>query len=1066
MALLFCAAIVVRGQSIPPSGQPTGNVPNALISPLKVRLPLMEGRDIRFKKLTGSEGLSQTRVSSAVQDDVGFMWFATQYGLNRYDGYKFKVFKHEPDQPGSLSCVYIRSLIKDRSGTLWVGCDSVVDKFDPVSETFTHFPIHTAKNTGSTGPVVHMCQDHFGVLWLATPNGLYKLDPLTGKVTGYTHDPSKPWSVSSNFISSVEEDKKGELWVASRGGLDAFDRGTGRVTLHVPLNGQRNEFSFHEDKFGTFWIAQALPSCPIGVFDRKTNTVQCYAVYEGDHPSATMAGVYSMLESRDGTMWLASVGSGLLKYDRANRTLIRYKRYPEDSESLASNQLLSLYEDREGEVWVCMHDAKPNFFTEKPPAFESYMKQRGTLGGFLVTSIFEDSDRILWIGSTGALNRIDLKTGQNDVVVGSAVKDDVLSIIEDRSGGLLGGTYHEGLQRVDRKTGFFTPYMRHGEKQSNQSEDPIIRLLMDRSGVLWATTYGGLRRFDPATGNFVTIRPDPRISIDYVDIKQDSHGGLWLGGDSNLQHYEPETNHFTIYEHDSSDPRSLSDERVNSVYPARSGEVWVGTQNGLDKLDEKTGKFQTYYTKDGLAGNVVSCILEDERGQLWMGTNNGLSSLDPKSLKFKTYSSADGLPGQDLTGWSTCYKDSRGEMFFGGFNGVAAFYPGRIQDTDYIPTTVLTGFRLSGVEVPISTKSPLKRSITYTDSVTLTNKQNIFSFEFSGLSYFNSATNRYRYKLEGLDGDWHEVDSSERMASYTTLPKGNYTLRVQSATSRGAWSEPGVSLDVHVLPPWWDTWWFITLYTTFIGLLLWFGFRFRLREITHQHNIRLEERLAERSRIARELHDTLLQGFYGLILQFQTAINTLPHDEPIYKRMERILARADQVLLEGRESVHDLRDEVTNDGDLATLLTRCGEQLAQDHMVPFSLSVVGEPFCIDSTMSREMYRIGREAISNAFLHAHAAKIEAEISYGHAVVTLTVRDNGIGIEPQVLDTGRIGHWGFPGMRERAKSIGAQISIRSGLGSGTEIILTVPIGVVDSDKRKASFWRRIYPAAKKS
>ena len=262
VALLFCAAVVVRGQSIPPSGQPTGNVPNALISPLKVRLPLTEGRDLRFKKLTGSEGLSQTRVSSAVQDDVGFMWFATQYGLNRYDGYKFKVFKHEPDQPGSLSCVYIRSLIKDRSGTLWVGCDSVVDRFDPVRETFTHFPIHTVENTGSTGPVVHMCQDHFGVLWLATPNGLYKLDPSTGRVTRFIHDPSKPSSLSSNFISSVEEDRKGELWVASRGGLDAFDRGTGRVTLHIPLNGQRNEFSFHEDKFGTFWIAQALPSCP------------------------------------------------------------------------------------------------------------------------------------------------------------------------------------------------------------------------------------------------------------------------------------------------------------------------------------------------------------------------------------------------------------------------------------------------------------------------------------------------------------------------------------------------------------------------------------------------------------------------------------------------------------------------------------------------------------------------------------------------------------------------------------------------------------------------------------
>src|ERR1700691_2383723 len=201
-----CATIAVSGQSVAPSGPPTDSVPNALISPLPVRLPLTDGRDIRFKKLTGSEGLSQTRVSSAVQDNLGFMWFPTQYGLNRYDSYKFKVFKHEPGQADSLSCVYIHSLIKDRAGTLWVGRDSVVDKFDPVSETFTHYPIHTEQNTGSAGPVVHMCQDHFGFLWLATPTGLYKLEPQTGRVTRYANDPSTPSSLSSNFISTVDED--------------------------------------------------------------------------------------------------------------------------------------------------------------------------------------------------------------------------------------------------------------------------------------------------------------------------------------------------------------------------------------------------------------------------------------------------------------------------------------------------------------------------------------------------------------------------------------------------------------------------------------------------------------------------------------------------------------------------------------------------------------------------------------------------------------------------------------------------------------------------------------------
>ena len=1059
--LVFCVCTTpaLKGQTVPSAGAATGDVPMASVSATPARLPLADSHDLRFRKLTGSEGLSQTRASSAVQDNLGFIWFPTQYGLNRYDGYNFKVFKHEPGRADSLSCVYIHSLIKDRTGTLWAGCDSVVDKFDPISETFTHYPIHTPQNNDSSGPVVHMYQDHSDFLWLATPNGLYKLEPLTGRVTRYPHDPGRPSSLSSNFISSAGEDGKGEFWVASLGGLDKFDRAKERVTLHIPLDGHRNEFSIHEDRFGTFWIARAIPACPLSTFDRNTNTVRCYAIYDGNHPSATMHGVYSMLESRDGTMWFATIGDGLLRYNRNDGTLTRYKNNPADGESLASNNVLSLYEDREGELWVCMNDAKPNLVAERPSAFQSFTQQRGSLAGALVTTIFGDSNRILWIGSTEGLNRIDRQTGQNIVPPGSAAKGDILTIVQDRSGTLVAGTYLDGLQRIDRNTGLLTPY-----KPSNLSGYPIVRLLIDRSGDLWAATWDGLDRFDRSTGAFVTSRADIHRPDDYYDIKQDSRGRVWLGAESGLQSYDPETHHFVIYRHDPGDLQSLSDNRVNSVHPARSGEVWVGTQNGLDRLDETTGKFNAYYTKDGLSGNVVSCILEDERGQLWMGTNNGLSTLDPKTLKFKTYSSTDGLPGADLTGWGSCSKSADGEMFFGGFSGAVAFYPDRVRETPSLPETVLTGFQLNGVEVPIGEDAPLKRSISYTSAVTLTSKQNIFSFEFSALSFLNSATNRYRYKLEGLDRNWHEVNSTDRVASYTTLPKGNYTLRVQSATGRGPWIEPGVSLRIQILPPWWDTWWFITTSSAMIVLILCITYQVRLREIARQHNLRLEERLSERNRIARELHDTLLQSFQGLMLQFQAVLIMLKQNESLHKRMEQIMVRADEALFEGRQSVRDLRHEDTNDADLPALLRVCGDQLAQDHAVPFSLAVLGEPLRIEPTVSREVHLIGREAISNAFRHAQAAKVEAELSYDRCAVKLAVRDDGIGIDPRVLDAGRPGHWGLRGMRERAKSIDAQLTVQSVLGAGTEIVLVVRLSPVDPPGRKESFWRRLNRSGK--
>ena len=232
------------------------------------------------------------------------------------------------------------------------------------------------------------------------------------------------------------------------------------------------------------------------------------------------------------------------------------------------------------------------------------------------------------------------------------------------------------------------------------------------------------------------------------------------------------------------------------MYFDRSGATWVGTQNGLDKFDRKAGTFTIFTNRNGLAGNAVGCVLEDDRGLLWMSTNRGISSFNPLTERFANYTVADGLPGHDLTGWGACFKSPEGEMFFGGFSGPAAFFPGKVGDRPYIPPIVLTDFRLFGTPVELKRGSPLTKSINYTDSVTLSRTQNIFAIEFSALSYFNAATNRYRYKLEGLDNQWHEVGSDQRLASYTTLPWGTYTFRVQGATSRGAWSEPGAALRI------------------------------------------------------------------------------------------------------------------------------------------------------------------------------------------------------------------------------------------------------------------------------
>jgi signal transduction histidine kinase/ligand-binding sensor domain-containing protein len=1054
---LLCTTFGAEGEdrSTQPTAPPLASrsVPQVRVDSRTSRLTLIDGLDIQFRRLPVTEGLSQTRVSTIVQDNLGFLWFATQYGLNRYDGYRFKVFKHEPGRANSLSSVYIRSLFKDRSGILWVGCEQSLDRFNPVTESFTHYRIVDPETNENAGNLNYIGEDRDGKLWLGTDHGLFKLDPATGQTIRYVHDPNDPFSLSSDSVTFTGEDSQGTFWVANGGDLDAFDRETGKISLHVPLGGPVNAFLFHEDKFGVFWIARASPYCPLAVMDRKTRRLRCFSIYEGKRPITTLAGIFSMLESRDGTMWLATEGAGLLKFDREHNRLIRYRNHPEDGESLGSDHVISLFEDREGDIWTSLHQTAPNFFSEGPPSFENFTHQRGNLGGSLVTTIYEDRNRILWIGSTGALNRIDRANGRNTAPPGVGVKGEILSILEDRSGVLVAGTYRQGLQRLDPTTGHAEPYQPSQGDISNQDKNPIQRILIDHLGTLWAATLGGgLSRFNPKTGNFTTYRPDARNRVDYSDIKEDPNGGLWLGGESGLQLFDQKTGRFTKYKHDPENPHTVSDNRVNSVFLDRAGGMWLGTQDGLDKFDPKSGTFEVYYEKDGLSGNVVSCILEDERGDLWMGTNSGLSSFNPQTKKFKNFSAADGLPGPDLTGWSTCFRSPRGEMFFGGFSGATAFYPGRIRDSSYLPNTVLTDFRLSGVPVAIGSSSPLNRSITYTDSITLSRRQNNFAIEFSALSYFNAATNHYRYKLEGLDNQWHEVGSDQRLASYTTLPWGRYTFRVQGATSRGAWSEPGAALSIEILPPWWGTWWFRVSCVGGFVLLLWALYQLRLQQLQRQFNMTLDARVGERTRIARELHDTLLQSLHGLMCRFQAARNMLPgRPEQAMQTLDGAIARTERAIAESRDAIGDLRSGPVAQSDLAELLTAMGQELAafedaNGNGPLFRVIVEGERRRLSPILQEEVYSIARELLRNAFQHAHAHRIEAEIRYEDHLFRMRVRDDGKGMDPKVLEFGgRAGHWGLPGLRERAQKLGVRLDFWSEAGAGTEVQLTVPAAV---------------------
>jgi ligand-binding sensor domain-containing protein/signal transduction histidine kinase len=1019
---------------------PAGTVPQASVAPEPIQLPIIDGADIRFARISTADGLSQTKVDRFIQDDQGFMWFGTQYGLNRYDGYNFKIFAHDPGNPNSLSGVRIRDVFKDRDGTLWVGCDQFLNKFDPKTETFRRYPV----------PFVNqISQDSTGMLWLATSTGLYALNRATGQIRRYSHDPNDRSSISSNAVASSGEDKAGRFWVTNSGGLDEFDRRTGKVIRHNPLAEHPGLFLFHEDRVGTFWLFNVSGN-PLAVLDRKTNTLTYYSLHDETLPATAFA-IRAVCEDHEGTLWLATTGGGLLKFDREQRRFIRYHNYPADAMSLPEDSVISLFADREGSIWAGMGRTGLIRFDSKPLPFKRVTYNpsdpKSRVEPF-VGAIYEDSQRILWIGTPEVLMRIDRKAGHYTSfrTSGPRADSDVISIREDHAGNVWIGTYGHGLHRFDPRTGQFKTYRHDPADPYSLSNDIVSRLLVDHNGTLWAGTLEALNRFDAATERFTTYKLEPHEDLSYVELVEDRDGTLWLGTDTaGLRHFDPATGRLTVYQADMNRPGTLSDNRVNSIHFDASGTMWLGTQNGLDRFDPKTGSFTVYTRRNGLPGNAVACILGDDQGDLWMSTNNGVARLNPGSKTFRNYSMTDGLPGPDFTGWGACSRSPGGEMFFGGFSGATAFFPDNVTDASYTPPTVLTDLRLPGNSAERRSYFSLQRSVSYTRDLILSHRESVFSLGFAALSYSSPATNRYRYRLEGLEPDWNEVGSDHRQATYTTLPAGTYTFRVQGATSGGAWSDPGVAVRIRILPAWWNTSWFRASCMAAFLVLLWALHRLRLHQIAQQFNARLDER----TRIARELHDTLLQSFHGLMFRFQAARNMLPRrTEEAIEALDSALERTEEAITEGRDAIHDLRSSTVVTNALAQAVTALGSEMSEmasqgsaGGSARFHVVVEGRPRDLHPILRDEVYAIAREAVLNAFCHAQARNIEADITYDRSSFRLRIRDDGKGIDPGIVAEGRSGHYGVPGMRERARRIGGKLDVWTATGAGTEIELSI-------------------------
>lgn len=1026
------------------------------VDPNAVRVPVIDGSDIRFSHLSRAQGLSQSRVTQVVQDDQGFLWFATQYGLDRYDGYRFKIYAHNPNSPSSLCGVYVWSLFKDRSGSIWVGCDNSLDRYDPATDSFVHYPL---AHLGGRPPIIvrRIGQGRGRMLWLSTTGGLYRFDPDSGRATIFRHARGDPSSLSSNDVKFAGNDRQGHLWVATAEGLDEFDWGRDRVLMHVPLR-EPNDLSFYEDSHGTFWVLQASVD-GLAVLNRSTHVLTRYSFGPRGLPDQPLSGVSSMIEDRNGTLWVGTFSDGLLRFDRRHHRFIRYRYDPVKPDSLSEDRVTTLYEDREGSIWVGLGATAPSFFTTNPLPFESLpydALNSANLGEHLVNAIFVDHASHVWTGTTGALNRLDPRTGRYEhfTLPGYGVASDVVSIAENPDGTLWVGTSGQGLARFDERSGRFRIYRHQEGDPGSLSNDIIPALLVDRQHRLWAATLDGLDEFEPASGRFRVYRlPGSGKTSQFSSLAEGPDGTLWIGTQySGLLGFDPRMRRFAIYDHRPHQTDTLSDDHVNGVLVAGSRAVWVSTQNGLDRLDPTKATFTHYTQQDGLASNAVSCTLQDRAGNLWMGTSAGLSRLEPRTGTFTNYSMADGLPGPDLTGWHACFRGASGEMYFGGFSGAVTFRPREVADTAYVPPVVLTEFDLFGVPVELGAGSPLRRAIGLAQQIVLRHNQNSFSFVFAALSFCSPETNRYRYRLVGLESRWHKVGSDQRRASYTTLPPGHYRFEVQGASIRGPWS-PSTSISVVILRAWWQMWWFQAAVAALIAAVAVVAYLAHVRRLARQLEVGFEERTSERTRIARELHDSLLQGFQGLMFRLQAVRQMLPaQPEEAALALEHALERGDSSIAEARDAVSNLRGP-RSDSDLVESLKALGAEFGvgdSSASPSYRVVVEGQARAVCPMVRDEIYQVAREAFRNAYQHAKAKQIEIEVIYDSTNLTVRIRDDGLGLDQEILTRGmRAGHWGLQGMRERTVRLGGKFSVWSEHEAGTEVEIVMP--------GKVAYWK---------
>lgn len=837
-----------------------------------------------FNHLDRDDGLSSNRVNCILEDSYGFMWFGTEDGLNKFDGYSFEIFRNDPADSTSIIDNTIDFLIEDTATRNILAAtprglvclDRSLNRFRPL------FKEALARAANQEYAITSLCMIPPRTLLVGTRHGLFRFDLESEEMLGYFAGPERDGMANNPFIiNTLWSDRQERVWIGHEEGVEIYDPGNGSFTPFRPEQELGNVYALFEDREQGLWIGtnnRGLFHFP----DAETGPGFQFSTLSGH-----LAGdrVHAIVEQEDGSVLFIVRDGGLYRYDRASGQLSYYDPDIYDPGSINSKAVISMFRSSGGMIWVGTYNSGINCLDNHRKEFEHYRMNFSESGLFNnnIRALFEDSEGYIWVGTKegGGLSRFDRHTKQfrnfrkSDAPGG--LKDDyVFSICELDRHRLLIGTIREGVAIFDKRTERFRHLRNDPTDPSSLADNRVYVTFKDTGGTVWVGSSQHLQIFDPVSERFHTVEGilNPKCMVDGEGQK------VWVGSRfTGLYLYDKLDGSLKNYLADEKDPRSLSSNDIYSIERDGGGTLWIGTKRGLCRLDPSTGLFTRYYESSGLPSSWICGLEIDHSGNVWVSTVNGLSRYEVASDRFHNYDVGDGLQGNEFEGFVSL-RTSDGHLLFGGRNGFNMFSPERIIDNREAPRIVLTSFKLFNREVPIGTPgSPLSKHIIQTGTLKLRHNQSAVTFGYTALNYTSPEKNEYAYRLHGFDPEWVRAGTS-RNAVYTNIPPGKYTFQVIGSNNDGYWNTTGTLLELEILPPFWKTDLAFFVYALTIFLLFMLIRRILIVRIEQRQLIEFERK--DKQRI-EELNQQKLRFFTNVSHEFRTPLTLIA--DPLEKLM-------------------------------------------------------------------------------------------------------------------------------------------------------------------------------------